>query len=85
MMFGGIGYLVSGNMAFGIWKDSLVVRCGKELYESFLSEKHVSPFDVTGRAMSGWIMISSLGIQSSENLKHWMQTGFRYASSLPSK
>jgi hypothetical protein len=64
-MFGGIGYLMSGNMAFGIWRDSLVVRCGKDLYENCLCEDQISPFDITGRAMSGWVMVSSLGIQTS--------------------
>jgi len=54
-MFGGIGFLLNGNMCVGVWKDSLIVRVGPEQYEDALQESFVSEFDITGRAMKGWV------------------------------
>ena len=48
-MFGGIGFLLNGNMLVGVWKDSLIVRLGPEEGEEALKEPHVSEFQITGR------------------------------------
>ena len=58
-MFGGVGYVIEGNMAFGIWKHSLVVRCGPERQAECLRERHTSRFDITGRPMKGWLLVGS--------------------------
>ena len=52
-MFGGVGFLLNGNMLVGVWKDSLIVRLGPDSYEDALLEPHVKEFDITGRAMKG--------------------------------
>ena len=57
-MFGGIGFLLNGNMLVGVWKDSLVVRLGPEEGDAALKEPHVSEFDITGRAMKGWVLVA---------------------------
>ena len=81
-MFGGICYLKRGNMAFGIWKDHLIVRCGSKAGEACLSEENTKPFDVTGRAMSGWVMVAPLGIEEDPDLEKWMRIGDEFSSSL---
>ena len=50
-MFGGVGFLLNGNMPVGGWKDSLIVRLGPVEGEAALREPHVGIFDITGRAM----------------------------------
>jgi hypothetical protein len=84
-MFGGVCYLKSGNMAFGIWKDHLIVRCGSGHYEKCLRAKHTRKFDVTGRTMSGWIMVAPEGIEEDRDLEKWIRTGDKYVSTLPPK
>ena len=56
-MFGGVGYLLRGNMACGVHKDKLIVRVGPAGYEEAISRPHTAPFDITGRAMKGWVMV----------------------------
>ncbi len=84
-MFGGICYLKSGNMAFGIWRDHLIVRCGTERHKECLRAKHTKEFDVTGRPMSGWVMVAPDGIEEDSDLEKWIRTGDNYASTLAPK
>ncbi len=84
-MFGGVGYLLKGNMAFGIYKDFLIVRVDQELAEKSLKGKNVKPFDITGRPMSGWIMVNEAGWTGKAALVKWTDAGKRFALSLPEK
>ena len=52
-MFGGVCFLINGNMCVGTWKGSMIVRLAKELHEQTLAEPHPKPFDVSGRVMKG--------------------------------
>ena len=84
-MFGGICYLIRGNMGFGIWKDFLIVRAGQEKAERSLSEEGILPFDVTGRPMKGWIMVDGSLWEDPEELETWLVTGRDFALTLPAK
>lgn len=84
-MFGGIGFLVQGNMACGVLDDYLIVRVGPESYEAALSQSHVRMFDLTGRAMSGWVVVENEGVAEEDELQHWVQQGIDFALSLPPK
>ena len=84
-MFGGIGFLLDGNMACGVIGEDLIVRVGKENYESSLAEDHTSPFDFTGRPMTGWVRVMPEGVQSRQALKDWVIKGLEIARSLPPK
>jgi hypothetical protein len=84
-MFGGICYLRAGNMSFGIWKDYLIVRCGPNRHAECLARTHVKPFDITGKAMSGWVMVAPEGLEEDEELERWINVGGGFAESLPSK
>jgi TfoX/Sxy family transcriptional regulator of competence genes len=84
-MFGGVGWLLNGNMAFGIWKDFLIVRMDKEQGEKSLRQKNVRPFDITGRAMAGWVMVEEAGWKSAAGLAKWLTIGKEFAASLPEK
>ena len=84
-MFGGTGYLFKGNMGFGIYRDSLVLRPGAENAERLLLEKNTRPFDITGRAMKGWLMVDEAGWGDNEKLAAWLDLARAHALSLPAK
>ncbi len=84
-MFGGVGWLLNGNMAFGIWKDSLVVRCGAEAYADCLSLPGVAEFNVTGRPMVGWLLVGPDICASEDALLGWLERGRDFAASLEAK
>jgi hypothetical protein len=84
-MFGGVGFMLHGNMACGVNGADLIVRVGPEQYESALAEPHTRPFDMTGRPMKGWVVVTAEGYEADADLKGWVQHGVAYASSLPAK
>ena len=84
-MFGGVGYLLKGNMCFGIFKDSLIVRSDKEQGEQSLKDRDVQPLDISGKTMAGWVMVKETGWESPDSLTKWIATGRRVALSLPEK
>ncbi len=84
-MFGGVGFLLNGNMACGVNKKDLIIRVGPDAYESNLKEAHTKPFDMTGRPMTGWIVVEEKGYGSDGDLANWVKKGVDYAYSLPPK
>ncbi len=82
-MFGGVGFLLNGNMLVGVWKDSLIVRLGPDEGEGALLEPHVREFDITGRAMKGWAMVGSEGVEDDDQLKDWIQRAVKFVGKLP--
>ena len=84
-MFGGLGYSLYGNLAFGIWGDTLVVRCGPERYQDCLAESGVTPFSATGRRMTGWVSVAPDKLDSDRELARWLELGQAFAASLPAK
>jgi TfoX/Sxy family transcriptional regulator of competence genes len=84
-MFGGIGFLLNGNMCFGTLKDDLIVRVGSERYKEALALPHARPMDFTGRPTKGFVFVDSKGWSNDATLKKWLDMGIGYASSLPKK
>ena len=84
-MFGGVGYLLRGNMCFGIYKEFLVLRMGEENAKKALENKNTKPFDITGRVMKGWVMVSPEGIKKDSELKRWIQQAVDFVETLPRK
>ncbi|MCK4976797.1 MAG: TfoX/Sxy family protein [Anaerolineales bacterium] len=84
-MFGGVGYMVRGNMACGVNKDDLIVRVGPEHYEEYIHFPHTRPFDFTGRPMIGWVMVAPAGYEVEQDLETWVQRGVDFALTLPPK
>jgi TfoX/Sxy family transcriptional regulator of competence genes len=85
-MFGGVCYLYRGNMAFGIYKDNLIVRLGSgDDAAAFIDADKALPFDITGRAMKGWVMVPKSGLATSKDYKKWLDLGLEFAKSLPKK
>ena len=84
-MFGGIAFMLRGNMACGIVKDELMVRVGPERYDDALGRPHARPMDFTGRAMRGMVYVQPDGCRTDEALKLWVEQGLAFAASLPPK
>jgi TfoX/Sxy family transcriptional regulator of competence genes len=84
-MFGGIGFLLNGNLLVGVWKDSLIVRLGPDDGDEALLDTYVKEFDITGRAMKGWVLVEPDGIRSDDQLKDWIQRAVKFVGKLPAK
>ena len=84
-MFGGVGFLLHGNMLVGIWKTSLIVRLAPEAAKAALKQSNVVPFDITGRPMKGWVMVEPDGIETDERLADWIWQAEEFVCTLPRK
>ena len=84
-MFGGIAFMLAGNMAVGIVGDDLMVRLGREDAERALAEPHVRPMDFTGRPAKTTVYVDPAGTASEDDLAGWVEAGADFAASLPAK
>ena len=84
-MFGGIAFMVQGNIACGVMNDELIVRVGPDQYSAALAKPHTRVFDFTGRPMKGFVVVTSKGHASDEALEEWVRQGVQFALSLPAK
>jgi TfoX/Sxy family transcriptional regulator of competence genes len=84
-MFGGIGFLLNGNMLVGVWNASLIVRLGPDEGDEALKEPHVKEFDITGRPMKGWVLVGPQGVADEEQLDGWIRRAVKFVGKLPAK
>lgn len=84
-MFGGIAYMLNGNMCCGIVGDDLMVRVGADAFDKALAEPYTRPMDFTGRPMKGMVYVGAEGISSDDELAAWVERGIAFAESLPPK
>jgi len=84
-MFGGLCFLLFGNMVCGIIKEDLIVRVGVDNYAKMLKLPYTKKFDLTGRSMKGWVMVLSDGLDSDEKLSNWVRRAVSFARTLPPK
>lgn len=85
-MFGGIAFMVYGNMAIGVTnKGELMLRTGKENHEELLEMDFVKPMNFTGKPMKGFVFVEPEGFEEDSDLEEWMEYALSYARSLPKK
>ena len=84
-MFGGVGFLLNGNMCFGVYKEDLILRLGEGTAEKVLKERHTKPFDITGRAMKGWVMVMPQGTKTDGQIAAWTDDAIKFVRALPAK
>ncbi len=84
-MFGGIAFMVAGNMACGVMGDDLLVRVGKEDQAVCLALPFVRPMEMSGRTMGGFVVVDAEGLAEDDVLEEWLERGCAYAGSLPPK
>ena len=84
-MFGGLAFMLRGNMCVGVSGDDLMVRLDPTETEAMLARPHARIFDMTGRPMRGWVLVGPDGVKTKRNLEAWVTRGRTYAVSLPPK
>ena len=84
-MFGGIAWMVSGNMACGVLDEDLIVRLAHDEAEQALAEQHTRQFDFTGRPSRGMVVVEAPALEDPADLAGWVEAGIGFASSLPPK
>jgi hypothetical protein len=72
-------------MLVGVWKESLIVRLGPDEGDKALKERHVEAFDITGRAMKGWVLVGPKGVADGDRLNDWIQRAMKFVATLPEK
>ncbi len=84
-MFGGMAFLLNGNMCCGVHRDEMIVRLAPDEAEGALDTPHTHIFDLTGRPMKGWILVKPKGLVTDAALAKWIGVATQYAGSLPPK
>lgn len=85
-MFGGLGFMVGGNMAVAAsGQGGILVRVDPEESEQLVATTPAEPMEMRGRAMSGWLRLATDDVATDEALDAWVQRGASYAGSLPPK
>lgn len=84
-MFGGVCFLLDGNMLVGVWENSLIARVGAEVASEALTQEFVREFDVTGRPLKGWIVVDPDGLDTDQQLREWIERSVEFVSTLPRK
>jgi TfoX/Sxy family transcriptional regulator of competence genes len=84
-MFGGIAWMVGGNMACGVLGEDVAVRLALEDAERALAEPHTRPFDMTGRPARAFVVLAGDAVADEADLVRWVDAAADHASSLPPK
>lgn len=84
-MFGGLAFLLYGNMTVGVVGDEVIARVGPDRTEQALARPEARPMDFTGRPMRGWVTVSGPSLAEDSVLEHWVTTALAFAGTLPPK
>jgi TfoX/Sxy family transcriptional regulator of competence genes len=84
-MFGGLCFLIHGNMCCGVLKGKLVLRLEPERVKKLLARPHTRPMDFTGRPLKGFVFIEAEGVRSSRQLRNFVSMALLFAQGLPPK
>lgn len=84
-MFGGIGWMLNGHMCVGVYKDFLIIRVGEEQAAAFSGATGISPMDITGKPMRGWLKVAPDGYEEDIALKRYTKAAIDFVKNLPPK
>lgn len=84
-MFGGICWMLNGNMCVGVYNEFLIIRVGVEQAEEILDHEFVEPMDITGKPMKGWATVTPDGYETDENLEKYIMAAVSFVQTLPAK
>jgi TfoX/Sxy family transcriptional regulator of competence genes len=84
-MFGGLAFLLGGNMAVGIRGDELLVRVGPEAGDEAAAQPDARTAVMGSRPMKGWVQVAPAGVRTTAQLRDWVARGVAFARSLPAK
>lgn len=84
-MFGGLAFLVRGNMFCGVLGHDLMVRTGPAEYDAAIALPHAREMNLTGRPLRGLVYVDAAGVRTGSQLRSWVDRGLRFARGLPAK
>jgi TfoX/Sxy family transcriptional regulator of competence genes len=84
-MFGGVAFLLDGNMTVGVAGDELIARVGPDQSAQALARPEARPMDFTGRPMRGWVTVGGPALADDSVLRHWITTATDFVGTLPPK
>jgi TfoX/Sxy family transcriptional regulator of competence genes len=85
-MFGGLAFLVNGNMAVSAsGRGGLLLRCDPAQTQKLVNGSTVDRFEMRGKQMDGWLRVDPAAIRTKPQLAKWVRIGVDYAASLPRK
>ena len=84
-MFGGVAFLINGNMCCGVWRNDLILRLGPEAAAEYLGHPDVKDFDPAGKPMTGWALVKPTGFPDDDSLADWLDLAVTFAGSLSPK
>ncbi|MEP7381175.1 MAG: TfoX/Sxy family protein [Gemmatimonadota bacterium] len=84
-MFGGVAFMVRGQMTVGINANALMARVGPENHAAALRRAHVRPMDFTGKPMRGYVYVDASGLASEAALRGWLDRCLAFVATLPPK
>jgi TfoX/Sxy family transcriptional regulator of competence genes len=84
-MFGGLGFMLHGNMLVGVIKEELMARVGAEGEDGALEQPHARAMDFTGRPMTGFVVVAAEGVTTVNDVRPWVERAEAYVSTLPPK
>ena len=85
-MFGGLGFMISGNMAIAAsGQGGILVRVDPEESDELVATTPAEPMEMRGRQMAGWLRVDTADVSDEAALAEWVERGVAYAGSLPPK
>jgi hypothetical protein len=84
-MFGGVAFMISGNMAIGVSGDELMVRVGKDAHDEAIAKPGARTFDLSAKPMRGWVVVSAEGFETDDDFGAWVMQGVVFAEAMPAK
>lgn len=84
-MFGGVAFMVNGNMSFGTSNDEMHVRVGPEAYDKALARDGARDMDFTGRPMKGWVTVDGPSDLDDSEILEWARLTYAFVATLPVK
>lgn len=84
-MFGGLGFMLHGNMCVGVWREFLIARIGVDEEQRALATPYAREFDITGKVMRGWVMVELDGLMNDEQIRSWTDLAIKFVETLPTK
>ncbi|MGB6123251.1 MAG: TfoX/Sxy family protein [Bacteroidota bacterium] len=84
-MFGGIAFMVRGNMCCGVQGNDLMARIGTAEFEAMLKKPHAREMDFTGKPLKGFLYIDQAGLKTERQLGYWVEKSLKFVLSLPPK
>ena len=85
-MFGGLGFMIGGNMAIAAsGQGGILVRVDPDESDELVATTSAEPMEMRGRQMAGWLRVDTADVADDDALASWVERGAGYASSLPPK